>query len=171
MPLQAGINPVSTTTQTGEGVNAEGGAATGNFSVNGHEQDSNGFFVNGGNIEQTRFNGAALIPNMDSIEKFRVITSNVDAEYGDYAGGIISLVTKSGTNAFHGSAFEYFRNTGLDAKIFFDTTRGVFRLQFPEIGATRIGPGKAALERWPSRIFGLSECISHITKQRRKPYG
>jgi len=127
MPLQAGINPVSTTTQNGEGANAEGGAATGNFSVNGHEQDSNGFYVNGGNIEQTRFNGAALIPNMESIDEFRVITSNVDAEYGDYAGGIISLVTKSGTNALHGSAFEYFRNTSLDAKNFFDTTRGPFR--------------------------------------------
>ncbi len=138
MPLQAGINPVSTTTQTGEGVNAEGGAATGNYSVNGHEQDSNGFYVNGGNIEQTRFNGAALIPNMDSIEEFRVITSNVDAEYGDYAGGIISLVTKSGTNDFHGSAFEYFRNTSLDARNFFDTTRGVFKRN--QFGGTVGGP-------------------------------
>jgi hypothetical protein len=140
MPLQAGINPVSTTTQNGEGANAEGGAATGNYSVNGHEQDSNGFFVNGGNIEQTRFNGAALIPNMDSIDEFRVITSNVDAEYGDYAGGIISLVTKSGTNAFHGSAFEYLRNTSLDAKNFFDSTRGPFRRN--QFGGTVGGPIK-----------------------------
>jgi hypothetical protein len=94
--------------------------------------------VNGGNIEQARNNGAAIVPNLDSIAEFRVITNNVDAEYGHYAGALISVVTKSGANEFHGSAFEFLRNTALDARNFFDTQRGLFRRN--QFGGTLGGP-------------------------------
>ena len=70
--------------------------------------------------------GTAIIPNLDSIAEFRILTSNFDAEYGGYSGGQINVVTKSGTNEFHGDAFEFLRNTNLDARNYFSPTRGTF---------------------------------------------
>ncbi len=63
--------------------------------------------------------GTAIIPNLDSIAEFRILTSNFDAEYGEFSGGQINVVTKSGTNAFHGDLFEFLRNTDLDARNYF----------------------------------------------------
>ncbi len=108
------------------------------MSINGQREDANGFMVNGASVEEARNNGASTIPNLDSIGEFRVITNNVDAEYGHFAGGIISVVTKSGTNEFHGDAFEFLRNTDLDAKNFYDVKRGVFRRN--QFGGTFGGP-------------------------------
>ena len=82
--------------------------------------------------------GAAIIPNLDSIAEFRILTNNFDAEYGEFSGGQISVVTKSGTNAFHGDLFEFLRNTDLDAKNFFSPNRGVF--QQNQFGGTVGGP-------------------------------
>ena len=79
-----------------------------------------------------------LFPNLDSIAEFRILTSSADAEYGGYSGGQIYVVTKSGTNEFHGNAFEFLRNTDLDAKNFFSPTRGVFRQN--QFGGTFGGP-------------------------------
>ena len=61
-----------------------------------------------------------LDPNIDSLDEFRILTNNFDAEYGNYTGGQINVVTKSGTNQFHGNVFEFLRNTDLDARISFD---------------------------------------------------
>lgn len=61
--------------------------------------------------EEALAGAAAVIPNLDSIAEFRVLTSNFDAEYGEYAGGLVSTVTKSGTDQIHGSVFEFLRNT------------------------------------------------------------
>jgi hypothetical protein len=138
MALQPGVNSVSTAAAGA----APGYAshAAGNISINGHSEESNGYQVNGGDVEQVRINGAAVIPNMDSIAEFKIITNNVDAEYGHYSGGLITVVTKSGTNQFHGSAFEYLRNTSFDAANFFIPQVGQFnRNQF---GGTFGGPVK-----------------------------
>jgi hypothetical protein len=67
--------------------------------------------------------GTAIIPNLDSIQEFRVLTSNFDAEYGNYSGGQIVVTTKSGTNEFYGSAFDFLRNTNLDARNYFSPDR------------------------------------------------
>jgi len=91
----------------------------GNQSINGQRETANGFMVNGANVQEGKNNGSAVIPNLDSIEEFRIITNNFDAEYGNYSGGQINVVTKSGTNSYHGSAFEFLRNTVLDARNFF----------------------------------------------------
>ena len=63
--------------------------------------------------------GTGVVPNLDSIEEFRLLTNNFDPEYGNYNGGIVNVVTKSGSDAFHGNAFEFFRNTELDARNYF----------------------------------------------------
>ena len=72
------------------------------------------------------------------IAEFRIITSNFDAEYGEYSGGQINAITKSGDNAFHGNVFEFLRNTDLDARNYFSPTRGVFRQN--QFGGTFGGP-------------------------------
>jgi len=70
---------------------------------------------------------AGFIPNLDSIAEFRIISSNADAEFGGYSGGLINVVTKSGEDTFHGSAFEFLRNTGLDARGYFSPERSTFQ--------------------------------------------
>jgi hypothetical protein len=143
LALQPGVSPYNAVDTGMTGINdrpVDGGLNAGNQSVNGQREASNGFMVNGSSVEEGKNNGAAIIPNLDSIEEFRIITNNFDAEYGNYSGGQINVVTKSGTNAFHGSAFEFFRNTALDAKGFYDTSVPVFRQN--QFGGTFGGPIK-----------------------------
>ena len=114
LALQPGVSPYSATTE-GNTSGVSGDLNPGNVSINGGREASNAFMVNGGDVNDGVNNGAAIIPNLDSIAEFRIITNNFDAEYGDFSGGQVNVVTKSGANTFHGSAFEFFRNTDLDA--------------------------------------------------------
>lgn len=122
LSLQPGVVPAAYGSQApGMGDRTpSGGLNPGNQSVNGQRESANGFMVNGANVEEGKNNGAAVIPNLDSISEFRIITNNFDAEYGNYSGGQINVATKSGANDIHGSAFEFFRNTDLDARNFFN---------------------------------------------------
>ena len=126
LALQPGIVPMST--QTPDSVvmagatvtiNPSGALNPGNQSISGQREDANGFLVNGGDVKELMNGGTLIIPDLDSISEFRILTDNFDAEYGNYSGGIINVVTKSGTNQLHGSTFEFVRNTALDAKNFF----------------------------------------------------
>jgi Carboxypeptidase regulatory-like domain/TonB dependent receptor len=146
LALQPGVSPY-TASDTGtpdiSGRDVDGGLNPGNQSVNGQRETANGFMVNGSNVEEGRNNGAAIIPNLDSIAEFRIITNNFDSEYGNYSGGQVNVVTKSGTNAFHGSAFEFLRNTTLDAKNYYSLPSDktpVFRQN--QFGGTFGGPIK-----------------------------
>lgn len=130
LAVQTGVAPVTTsaTSSSSSGgsfgaVAPSGGLNPGLFSVNGQRESANGFILNGANVEEGIAEGAAVVPNLDSIAEYRVLTSNFDAEYGNYSGGLINVVTKSGTNQLHGSAFEFLRNTDLDARGFFDPSR------------------------------------------------
>ena len=80
------------------------------FSINGSRPNQNQFLLDGGNNNDTGFNGPEYSSPVESIQELRVQTNNYSAEYGNAGGGVINTVTKSGTNSFHGSAFEYFRN-------------------------------------------------------------
>jgi hypothetical protein len=110
----------------------------GNLSVSGQRETANGFAVNGSNVEESFNNGTAVVPNLDSIQDLRVLTNTFDAEYGNYSGGQVLVATKSGTNEIHGSAFEFLRNTDLDARNYFGTERAKYdRNQY---GGTAGGP-------------------------------
>ncbi len=113
LSIQAGVAPES--------------AATGLISVNGQREASNAFLVNGGDVSEGRTNGAAVIPNLDSVAEFRLITNSFDAEYGRFSGAIMNAITKSGSNGFHGSAFEFLRNSDMDARGFFDQSVAVLK--------------------------------------------
>jgi len=91
----------------------------GDMSVSGQRETSNGFVVNGSSVQEDFNMFAAVIPNLDSIHEFRVLTSGFDAEYGNFSGGQVVVSTKGGTNELHGSAFEFARNTNLSARNFF----------------------------------------------------
>ena len=111
---------------------------SGALSVNGMREAANGFILNGILAQEIGYSGAGAVPNLDSLAEFRIITNNSDAEYGNYSGGLINVVTKSGTNDWHGGAFEFLRNTNLDAKNFFEQGRGAYHQN--QFGGTFGGP-------------------------------
>jgi hypothetical protein len=124
--LQAGVVPITSDVQfTDRPVAGTGNA--GNFSVNGQRESANSFLVNGGDVEEGRNNGASIVPTLDSIQEFRLVTNSFDAEYGRFSGAIVNAITKSGNNDFHGTAFEFLRNEKLDARNFFDPEKGIFK--------------------------------------------
>jgi hypothetical protein len=145
--MQVGVTPLTTSgagnSTSGGGfgtVPVAGNADTGQFSINGQRESANGFTLNGVSVQETIGQQAGIIPNLDSIAQFRIVTSNADAEYGNYSGGLISVVTKSGGGQFHGDVFEFLRNTALDARGFFDPARSTF--QQNQFGGTPGGPIK-----------------------------
>jgi hypothetical protein len=144
LSLQAGVAPAtSITSNTVQDVGASalspsGDLNPGTISINGQREFANAFTVNGSDSEEDVNMGTAIIPNLDSIAEFRILTSNFDAEYGEFSGGQINVVTRSGTNAFHGDVFEFLRNTDLDARSYFSPTRGAFIQN--QFGGTFGGP-------------------------------
>jgi len=144
LSLQPGVSPESAiTSSTVQDVgatilNPSGTLNPGNLSVNGQRETANFFSVNGSDAEEDVNAGTAIIPNLDAIAEFRIATGDYDAEYGEYSGGQISVITKQGSNAFHGDGFDFLRNTDLDARNYFSPTRGVFRQN--QFGGTLGGP-------------------------------
>ena len=92
----------------------------GHYNIGGGRADSVTFLLDGGLNNDLIGNDVVLDPNPDSIQEFRILTSNYTAEYGRNGGGVISVVTKSGTNQYHGSAFDFVRNTDFDANAYFN---------------------------------------------------
>ena len=142
--LQPGVVPISTGAQNQivmaglTNTPPSGDSNPGNQSINGQKENANGFSVNGSNVEEAVNMGVAILPNLDSISEFRVLTNNFDAEHGNYMGGQIVVVTKSGTNQIHGDAFEFARNTALDSRPFFSLTKAEFDQN--QFGGTLGGP-------------------------------
>jgi Carboxypeptidase regulatory-like domain len=127
--------------------NQLGGAFTspsgwGNYQIGGGLSNQSAMFVDGAPINVTYGNTTSLVPTQDAVREFRVQTNNVTPEYGRFAGGVVNLSTKSGTNNFHGSTYEYIRNTVLDANYFFNNRSAVPRpaLTQNQYGATFSGP-------------------------------
>jgi hypothetical protein len=144
LALQPGVVPATTITSLtvqglGQSVfSPSGDLNPGTLSINGQRESANGFTINGADAEETGSMAAAIVPNLDSIAEFRILSANFDAEYGKYTGGQINVITKSGTNRFHGDAFEFLRNTDLDARNYFSPTRGTFIQN--QFGGTVGGP-------------------------------
>jgi hypothetical protein len=98
-----------------------------NFQIGGGVAGDNLVYVDGGPLNLPTNNWMGYIPGQDSVQEFRVETNNISSEWGGYYGGVILFSTKSGTNEIHGSAYEYFRNTVLDANSFFNNRTNVKR--------------------------------------------
>ncbi|MFY9528957.1 MAG: carboxypeptidase regulatory-like domain-containing protein [Candidatus Acidiferrales bacterium] len=115
-----------------------GSDQSGVVSVNGGRGRSNNYSVNGGDANDQFVNLPAIQPSPDSIEEFRVLTNTFDAEFGRNSGSVVNVVTKSGTNQFHGDIFEFFRNKVLNARGFFDIVKPDFKQN--QFGGTFGGP-------------------------------
>ena len=126
------------------------GLATGNrpddrrrnssFQVNGQSDNRNNFLIDGMDNNE-RFIGTIIVrPSIDALAEFKVQTNLYSAEIGRTAGGVINAVTKSGTNNFHGSAFEFFRNEKLDAKNFFAPQGPTPKFRQNQLGGSIGGP-------------------------------
>jgi len=147
LPIQPGVAPISTLLPnsvimagvTG-GLSPSGDLNPGTLSIDGQRESSNGFLVNGIDVQEHMNGGTSVVANLDSIDEFRVLTNNFDPEYGNYNGGMVTVITKSGSDSFHGNVFEFLRNTALDARGYFDPTRPAFRQN--QFGGTLGGPVK-----------------------------
>lgn len=119
-----------------------GSGAAGDYSIGGMRSDSVTYLLDGGLNNDLLNNGVVANPNPDAIAEFRVLENNYTAEYGRSAGGIVSVVTKSGTNQFHGTAYDYLRNNFFDANTFFNNQQGlpVPVLKRNQFGGTVGGP-------------------------------
>ncbi|MCU1261469.1 MAG: TonB-dependent receptor, partial [Bryobacterales bacterium] len=133
--LQPGVMPANSAA-----ANTTGGGLE--FTIAGGRPDSITYLLDGGINNNLLSNGVVFTPNPDSVTEFKLLTSNYTAEYGRNGGGIISEVIRSGTNDFHGSAYEFVRNNDFNANNFFNNLNGVGVpiLKRNQFGATIGGP-------------------------------
>jgi outer membrane receptor protein involved in Fe transport len=132
LATQPGVTPTNSD-NTGKGAG---------YSIGGGRTDSVSFLLDGGNNNNLLSNTYVVNPNPDAIAEFRILESNYGAEYGRNAGGIVSVVTKSGSNSLHGTAYDYLRNEDLNANDFFNNENGKPRnvLKRNQFGGTIGGP-------------------------------
>ena len=160
--LQAGVAPgTAQTIQQDRPVS--GSLNPGNISVNGQRETANAFLVNGGDVSEGRNLGTGLVPNLDAIEEFRLITNSFDAEYGKFSGAVVNAITKSGTNGFHGDAFEFLRNDAMDAKNYFVPSKSELRRN--QFGYAAGGPFIKNKLFWFSDYQGTREVAGAETGQ------
>src|SRR5712672_4620548 len=116
-----------------------------NFSTNGSQGQQNSYLVNGNDFNDLPLNSPLAPPNPDTIEEVKMVTNTINPEFGRNSGAILNAVTKSGTNSFHGTAFEFYRDTFLNTHNFFQKTPQVFHQNL--FGGTVGGPV------WKNKIF------------------
>jgi hypothetical protein len=116
--------------------------AWGNYQIGGAITNQGAEYLDGSPLNKTYVNLFSLVPTQDSLQEFKVQTNNLDAEWGRFAGGVVNFTTKAGSNDLHGVAYEYLRNTVLNANDWFDNADGVPRAPFVQnqFGANAGGP-------------------------------
>jgi len=133
------INPDPSTFKNGQTT-----MNSGRPNVNGNREQENNFILDGLDNNQVSENDVGYAPSVDAIQEFNEITNNAPAEFGNFMGAIISVTTKSGTNQYHGSAFEFFRNNVLNANEWSNNFNGDARpaVRWNNFGGTVGGPIK-----------------------------
>lgn len=133
------LNPAVRTTFSGNPNGfADRGIALSGISINGGPSALNAIVIDGGNNNQGYLADVNVNPTVDAVQEFKVQTSTMSAEFGFTAGGVVNMVTKSGTNELHGSLYHFFRNDKLDARNAFAVVRAPFR--YNQFGGALGGP-------------------------------
>lgn len=114
--LVPGVVPQGNTSGNASTLNVNG---WGNYQIGGGAANQSSTFIDGAPINISYANSTSLVPSQDVIQEFQVATNNVSPEFGRFAGGVINMATKAGTNAFHGTAYEYYRDTIFNANLYF----------------------------------------------------
>ncbi len=130
------LAPGSVTTDPSEFTGAQTTFSSGRPYINGNREEANNYLLDGMDNNQVSENDVGFAPSVDSIEEFNLITQNASAEFGNFMGGIVSVSTKSGTNQYHGVAFEFIRNDQLNANQWSNNFQGIARplLRWNEFG-------------------------------------
>ena len=117
-------------------------SAWGNYQIGGGIANQSAALLDGAPLNTGYNNAVQLVPTQDAIQEFRVQTNSVTAEFGRFGGGVVNLTSKSGTNQFHGSGYEFLRNRVLNGNTFFNNRSGVARPAFTQnqFGANAGGP-------------------------------
>ena len=150
--------PVSASDRPKRGLGAE-------LSISGGRPQQNSYLLDGININDYSNAGPGSILGgnlgVDAIQEFNVITTNAMVQYGRTSGGVISAITRSGTNEFHGSAYEFLRNSALDAKNYFDNVGAIPPFRQNQFGASAGGP----IRKNNTFVFGDYEAIRQTLGQ------
>ena len=109
------LSPGAVSTNPGSFTGPQASFQVGRPYINGNREQTNNYILDGMDNNQIDNNDVAFSPSVDAIQEFNLISQNAPASYGNYLGGIISVTIKSGTNQFHGDAFEFIRNDALNA--------------------------------------------------------
>ena len=135
------LAPGAVTTDPSEFTGAQTTFSSGRPYINGNREQSNYYLLDGLDNNQVSENDVGFAPSVDAIQEFNLITQNASAEFGNFMGGIVSVITKSGTNQFHGSAFEFIRNDQLNANQWANNFQGIARplLRWNEFGGAAGG--------------------------------
>src|SRR5215469_16598443 len=143
MRLTPGVVPQGGTTSVG---NAATGNVNGwgNYQIGGGAGNQSAAYIDGAPVNISYVNSTILVPTQDFVQEFRVVTNDVTPDFGRFAGGIINISTKAGTNSIHGVLYEFLRNQDLNANSFFNNKSGLPRTiyQQNQYGATVGGPVK-----------------------------
>jgi len=109
-----------------------------NFATNGSESQQNSYLINGMDSADIALNTPQVIPSPDALSEFRLVTSTINPEYGRNSGAVLNALVKSGTDQFHGDGFEFFRDTSLNGRDYFQTAPSIYHQN--EFGGTVGGP-------------------------------
>jgi hypothetical protein len=136
------LTPGAVATNPGAFLSGQNTFQVGRPYINGNREQTNSYILDGIDNNQSDNNEVAYSPSVDAIQEFNLITDTPSAEFGNYLGGIVNTTIKSGTNAYHGSAFEFFRNDVLNANEWSNNLTGVPKpaLRYNRFGATFGGP-------------------------------
>ena len=163
--LAPGVVPLQNVQSSDAATGLRGTFAGGNYMISGGIPNAGVQFVDGGTINTGYINALAFVPSQDAIQEFKVEGNNISPEYGGTENGVVAMVTKGGTNQFHGSVFEYLRNTVLNANTFFGNRAGLARPPFiqNQYGATVGGPIKSDKIFFFGSWQGVRETIGTTT--------
>jgi hypothetical protein len=136
------LTPGAVSTNPGAFTSGQNTFQVGRPYINGNREQTSNYMLDGIDNNQHDNNEVAYSPNVDAIQEFNLITQNPSAEFGNFLGGIVNATIKSGTNSYHGSAFEFFRNDKLNANSWSNDLTGIPKaaLRFNQFGATFGGP-------------------------------
>jgi hypothetical protein len=147
-----------------QGKRSAGGLGWGNYQIGGAISGQAAQFVDGAVNNFLGANIVALVPTQDAVQEFSVVSSDASADFGRYAGGVVNLATKSGSNAFHGTAYEYIRNTAFNANDWFSNNNGQPRQEWDQnqYGAAVTGPIKRDKAFFMFGWEGFQEVIGYL---------
>src|SRR5262249_44737914 len=148
---------------------------TGRPYVNGAREQENNFLLDGMDNNQPDNNDVGFVPAPEAIQEFNLITGNAPADFGNYLGGVVSVVTKSGTNDFHGSLWEFMRRGGLNANSWSNNLNKIPRpgQRYDDFGGTFGGPIVPSklffFATYQEALFSQPATVKHLRTIARAP--